>query len=92
MCNYHLEDCDAFQAYNLFENSILKSATPFVVIVKDKSFEVLELGLELGVDNFIFLPYEDQIILRKIKLLLRKVKEQKALEVKWFQKLFEDSP
>lgn len=92
ICAYKLEDSDGFQVYNLFENTIVKKGIPFIVLLEHHNSEQIELGLELGVDNFIFLPLMESRIITKINVLLKKVEEHKAFDNERFCTMFADSP
>jgi two-component system alkaline phosphatase synthesis response regulator PhoP len=78
--------------YNILENSIFKHGIPFVLIVNEFSKVDIDLGLELGVDNFIFHPFHDKRIIKKVNTLLNKVDKHKAFDIERFEKLFIHSP
>ncbi|MCY1722624.1 LuxR C-terminal-related transcriptional regulator [Prolixibacteraceae bacterium Z1-6] len=92
ICNYEQNGCDGFETFKLLQKSILNNRIPFIVIFPDKSLENIQLGLELGIDNFIFPPYDETKILEKITTTINKVDEYKALKVKHFEKIFGKSP
>ncbi len=92
LCNYSLPECDGYQVYNIIEKSILKNGTPFIVYFKQYDLELIQLGLEIGVDNFVFMPFNGERIIQKIKSVLKKVEEHKLFELNCFNKLFFSSP
>lgn len=92
LCNYELAEADAFQVYNLLENSVLKKGIPFLVITEEFKKNQFQMGLELGVDNFIFLPINEDKVLKKIRTLLKKLDEHKSFEKAQFNLMFEQSP
>lgn len=92
ICNLELGDCDGFRMYNLLDNSVLKDAIPFVLTMNEFNEADIDLGLELGIDNFIFKPFHEKKIIKKINTILDKVDKHKAFDVERFEKLFIHSP
>ncbi|WP_346860490.1 LuxR C-terminal-related transcriptional regulator [uncultured Draconibacterium sp.] len=92
ICNTVLNGYTGFQIYNLLENSILTTGIPFVLIMKEFNEVDIEMGLELGIDNFIFQPFYENRIIKKVNTILSKIDKHKALEVERFEKLFTHSP
>uniref|UniRef100_UPI0032168C1E LuxR C-terminal-related transcriptional regulator n=1 Tax=uncultured Draconibacterium sp. TaxID=1573823 RepID=UPI0032168C1E len=92
ICNYELHEPDGFHTYKLLRNSVLKNGVPFIVIFPDNSLETIQLGLELGIDNFIFPPYDEIKTVEIIRNTLSKADEYKALKLTRFEKFFCKSP
>jgi len=91
LCNSVLPEFDGFHIYNLLENSIFKTGIPFVIIMEKFDQLEIEYGLELGIDNFIFKPFLEKRIIKKVNTLLHKVNQHKAIYIEKFERLFEDS-
>ncbi|KJF41680.1 LuxR C-terminal-related transcriptional regulator [Draconibacterium sediminis] len=92
ICSHNLMDYTAYQAYNLLRKTTLNCITPYVVIVENYDSEEILMGLELGIDNFIFKPLVEKRIVTKLKLLFEKIDRLKAIERSTFEKLFVASP
>ena len=92
ICSYQLPDYNGFQAYNLFEHSILRKGIPFMVVMEKFEPDEIRTGLDLGIDNFIFIPFDENKIVKKINFSLKKVLAHRAYDNERFNKLFEDSP
>ncbi len=60
--------------------------------MNNNSATLIKLGLELGIDNFLFKPFDAACILQKIRLLLKKISAYTAFDKKRFEILFEQSP
>ena len=83
---------DAFQKYNLLKKAILDCAIPYVVYIDSYESEDIKLGLDLGIDNFIFAPLDENRIIAKLKLLFDKIDRHKAFDKSSFDQLFYSSP
>ena len=92
ICGHDFVEYDAFQTYNLLKRTILDCAIPYVVYIENYESEDIRLGLDLGVDNFIFAPLNENQIIAKLKLLFDKIDNHKAFEKCSFDKLFVSSP
>ncbi|WP_297098658.1 LuxR C-terminal-related transcriptional regulator [uncultured Draconibacterium sp.] len=92
ICSHNFLDYDAYQTYNLLRRTTLNCVTPYVVVVDNYDSDEIMMGLELGVDNFIFTPLNEKRIVTKLKLLFEKIDKLKAFERSTFEKLFVTSP
>ncbi len=68
ICYYELNDLNAFQVYNYLNNQFLRNEIPFVVVFDHYKKNMLLSGLELGIDSFIFPPYD----VERISNIIRK--------------------
>lgn len=92
ICSHNFTDYDAYQTFNLLRRSTLNCVTPYVIIVENYDSDEIMMGLELGIDNFIFKPLNEKRIITKLKLLFEKTDKLKAFERSTFEKLFVSSP
>lgn len=92
ICSNDFMNYDAFQTYNLLKRTTINCATPYIVYIENYENDDIVLGLELGVDNFIFAPLNEKRIISKLKILFEKIERHKAFEKSSFDKLFVSSP
>lgn len=92
ICNSSLAGNDGFQFYDLFNKLILNNETPFIVLFEHFGFKEAQIGLEIGVDNFIAAPLDRKVILEKIKNKIQKAEKYKNLDLERFETLFNVSP
>lgn len=90
--SHDLVEYDAFQAYNILRRSTLNCVIPYIVLVDKYDSDEIIMGLDLGIDNFIFTPLNEKSIITKLKLLFEKVETRKAFDRTSFEKLFVTSP
>jgi len=91
ICSHDFVEYDAFQTYNLLKRTTFDCAIPYVVYIENYESEDIRLGLDLGIDNFIFAPPNENRIIAKLKLLFDKIDKHKAFEKSSFDKLFVSS-
>lgn len=92
ICQQNLKDTSGFKVYAQLEDSLLKYNSAFFLVMEKFESEDVLIGLELGIDNFIFQPLQKQSILNKIDKQLQKRKEYDFIESRRWIELFELTP
>jgi len=75
---YELNDLNAFQVFDILNRDFLKNEIPFIVIFDHYKKNEIQVGLELGIDSFIFPPYDPERIGNIICRQLSKNIDRKA--------------
>lgn len=81
ICYYDLNELNGFQVYNILDNEILKDEIPFVMVFNQLRKNELFVAIELGIDSFIFPPYDMERISNIILKQLEKYTKRKAGDI-----------
>ncbi|HKL31904.1 MAG TPA: LuxR C-terminal-related transcriptional regulator [Tangfeifania sp.] len=92
ICQNELEEKTGLQVFNLLHSDLIKKGTSFFLYMREYCKEDVLIGLEMGVDNFVFLPFDDDALTRKIELQLGKVKKIRIFDSESFKLQFEFTP
>jgi len=82
ICHDDLSESNAFQIYTVLNNEVLGNEVPFIIVLDSFDKNKVLIGLELGVDNFIFPSFEAERIEKIIQLQLKKSLERSESERK----------
>jgi two-component system alkaline phosphatase synthesis response regulator PhoP len=92
ICQKELSDYSGFHFYNMLNNDLLKNEIPFILLSNQFNKDDLLVGMELGIDSFLFPPF-DRIKISNILLKqLQKSSKRKTVASTQFQSLFEVTP
>ena len=86
ICQEEFGDYTGFQVYNMLEKEILKNGIPFIVMLSDYNKNSIMMGEELGIDGFIFPPYEAEKIYNILKTKIRKFRAHQLRTLRYFRK------
>ncbi|WP_163325214.1 response regulator transcription factor [Draconibacterium mangrovi] len=78
ICFYDINELNGFQVYNILDNEILKNEIPFIIIFNQFRKNEFFVAVELGIDSFIFPPFDQERILNIVQKQLIKNMERKA--------------
>lgn len=92
ICQEDFGEYTGFQVYNMLEREILRNGIPFIVMLSDYNKHSIMMGEELGVDGFIFPPYEVDKIFNILRTKIRKFKANQIRTLRYFKKLYELIP
>ena len=92
ICENEMNDYNGFQMYNLLQDILIKNGILFFIYSDTFDKEDILIGLEMGIDNFIISPVDENLLLNKIKLQLLKIKGPKVDEELNFDAHFETTP
>ncbi|HYQ56610.1 MAG TPA: PAS domain-containing protein, partial [Draconibacterium sp.] len=81
-----------FQSYILLNRTTINHSIPYIVYIEKIRLDLIQTGLALGIDNFLFAPLDDKLIVSKVKLLLKKVDKHQISDKIRFEKIFHTSP
>lgn len=72
LCDINMSPIDGYQVYNILKDSSLTNRIPFIFITGKSDLHDIRFGLELGVDDYIVKPFENEELLKSIKVRLDK--------------------
>ena len=70
ICYDDLIESSAFQVYSVLNDNILRNEAPFIIVLNEFSKNNLLIGIELGIDSFIFPSFDSETIKHIINLQL----------------------
>lgn len=92
ICQNEMDEKNGLQIYNLLHQDLIKKGTSFFLYMPEYCKEDVLIGLEMGVDNFVFIPFDEKALTRKIELQLGKVKKNRIFDSESFKLQFESTP
>ena len=87
VCFYDLKDLNGFQLYNILDNEILKNEVPFIMIFKQFRKNEFFVAVELGIDSFVYPPFDQERVANIVRKQLLKNVERKAFGKKQFDSI-----
>ena len=78
ICFYELSELNGFQYFNILDSEILKNEIPFIMIFNQFRKNEFFVAVELGIDSFIYPPFEQERVANIVRKQLMKNAERKA--------------
>lgn len=88
----NLSGINGFQAYNQLKNFLVKNWISFFIYTEKLEQEDIVIGLEMGIDNFILAPINENSLLNKIENQLHKQKDLLESEKAKYKNSFNITP
>lgn len=92
ICQKELSDYSGFHFYNMLNNDLLKNEIPFILLSDQFNKDDFLVGMELGIDSFLFPPFDHIKISNILLKQLQKSNKRKTNASTQFQSLFEVTP
>jgi DNA-binding NarL/FixJ family response regulator len=92
ICQKDLSDYSGFHFYSMLNNDLLKNEIPFILLTHQFNRDDLLVGMELGIDSFLFPPFEPIKIENILLKQLQKSRKRRTVAIDQFQSLFEVTP
>jgi DNA-binding NarL/FixJ family response regulator len=92
ICQKELHDDSGFLLYSMLRNNLSDHKTPFILLLNVFDKKDLSLGVEMGIDSFLFPPFEREKIAHILQNQLEKINLGKTDAVKQFKLFFEATP
>jgi PAS domain S-box-containing protein len=92
LCDINMSPIDGYQVYNILKDSALTSRIPFIFITGKSDLNDIRFGLELGVDDYIVKPFDNNDLLKSIKVRMDKYDKLVNIGKKDYKALVELSP
>ncbi len=92
ICQKDMREYSGFHFYSMLKDDFLKMGIPFILLMNQFNKEDLLVGMELGIDSFIFPPYDKDKIANILEKQLQKSKERNQISGTQFKSFFEVTP
>lgn len=92
ICDIIMPNIDGYQVFKTFKESSLTSLIPFVFLTGKSEIEDMRLGMQLGADDYIVKPFNNEELLLSIKTRLEKHEKMVKLSFKNFNNLLNLTP
>lgn len=92
ICHEKLKDETGFRVFKKLENELDRKNIGFFLILDQYRKEEVQLGLELGIDNFVFIPINETSLRNKVDKYYKKTLEFNFYETTLFKEQFQESP
>lgn len=84
----NLNGYHAFDVYNQLKKHLNQAGIPFFMVLDEYVKEDVLLGLEMGIDNFLFSPFKEPVIIHTIENRLKKTDDINLFETELFKYYF----
>jgi len=92
ICQNDLNEYSGFHFYNILHNKMMGHRLPFILLINEFNKDDLSVGIELGIDSFLFPPFEEEKIRNILHKQLQKSIEWNADAEKQLRTIFNDTP
>ncbi|HDR50351.1 MAG TPA: response regulator [Mariniphaga anaerophila] len=92
ICQKELNDDSGFLLFSMLRNNLSDHQTPFILLLNVFDKKDLSLGVEMGIDSFLFPPFEREKMAHILQNQLEKSNLGKANTFKQFKLFFEATP
>ena len=92
ICQNDLNEYSGFHFYGILNNKMLGNRIPFILLINEFRKDDLSVGVELGIDSFIFPPFEKEKIGNILHKQLQKHTENNKDAIIQFRSIFKDTP
>lgn len=91
LCDIKMSPMNGYQVYNILKDSNFTNRIPFIFITGKSDLREIRFGMELGVDDYIVKPFQNETLLRSIKVRLEKYESLINLGRSRYQAFVENS-
>jgi DNA-binding NarL/FixJ family response regulator len=77
-----------FEVYNQLKPNLLNAGIPFFMVLDEYEKEDVLIGLEMGIDNFLFSPFIESVVIHAIENWLKKKRDINLFETEAFKHYF----
>ncbi len=92
LCDIKMSPIDGYQVYNILRDSSITNRIPFIFITGKSDLQDIRFGLELGVDDYIVKPFNNEDLLKSIQVRLDKYEKLVSIGKNDYKALVELSP
>jgi two-component system alkaline phosphatase synthesis response regulator PhoP len=87
----HVDELNGFEIFKILQKYLRNCGVPFFLVLDSSEKEDMIIGLEMGIDNFIFHPYNEISLYCKIENQLKKEEELNIFATRHFSDFFNSS-
>jgi two-component system alkaline phosphatase synthesis response regulator PhoP len=91
ICKSRVNEFNGFEIFKILEKYLRNCGIPFFLVLDSSEKEDMFIGLEMGIDNFIFHPYNEISLYCKIENQLKKGDELNIFATNHFSDFFNSS-
>lgn len=92
ICQKNLNEDSGFLFFSMLRNKFSGSEIPFILLLNNFNENDLSLGFEMGIDSFLFPPFEVKKISNTLEKQLQKRKNIRTSTVSQFKSFFDVTP
>lgn len=92
LCDIGMSDIDGYQVFKTLKESSLTSMIPFVFLTGKSELDDIRLGMQLGADDYIVKPFQNDELLMSIKTRLEKYEKMVEMSMENFNNLLNLAP
>ncbi|MFO8128676.1 MAG: response regulator [Bacteroidales bacterium] len=92
LCDIGMSDIDGYQVFKILKESSITSMIPFIFLTGRSELNDIRLGLQLGADDYMVKPFQNDELLGSIRTRLEKYDRFLEMSRKNFQALVNISP
>ena len=92
ICQKKLKEDSGFLFFSMLRNKLSDTETPFILLLNTFNEKDLSLGFEIGVDSFLYPPFDSEKILHILQNQLDKRKNDNPDAASQFKSFFEPTP
>ncbi len=92
LCDIKMSPIDGYQVFNILKDSSITNRIPFIFITGKSDLQDIRFGLELGVDDYIVKPFNNEELLKSIHVRMEKYEKLVNIGKNDYKALVELSP
>ncbi len=91
LCDIKMSPVNGYQVFNILKDSNFTNRIPFIFITGKSDLREIRFGMELGVDDYMVKPFQNETLLRSIKVRIEKYESLINLGRSRYQAFVENS-
>lgn len=91
LCDIKMSPVNGYQVFNVLKDSSFTNRIPFIFITGKSDLREIRFGMELGVDDYIIKPFQNETLLRSIQVRIEKYEALISLGRSRYQAFVENS-
>ncbi len=92
LCDINMKPINGYQVYRILNDSSVTQKIPFIFITARSEIKDIRMGMELGADDYIVKPFENEDLLKSIEVRLKKFETLVDIGKSDYRALLELSP
>jgi len=92
LCDIKMVPVNGYQVYQVLKESLLIDQTPFIFITGNSQLEDIRFGMDLGADDYLIKPFDNERLILTIEIKLAKYRKLKEAGRNEFKALFNLTP